>query len=120
MVFPTKAYIHQHRQSCELTRAPQIFTRCDGETGHLFVGILHFCEAFFEEASGLRPVAQVVFDKCKDGTARSTRRKAPGRAGLAWRGQKQVLSWLAPRTGLLWARGMEIARRSTVLKLAYT
>ncbi|KAH7074942.1 hypothetical protein BKA63DRAFT_414199 [Paraphoma chrysanthemicola] len=35
--------------------------------GHLYVGVLGFFEAFFEDVPGLEQAAQTLFDKCKAG-----------------------------------------------------
>jgi hypothetical protein len=71
------------------------------ELGHLYVGIPGFFEAFFGDVLGLRPAAQAVFNKCKEGDSPLYR------VEVGWQGwpegakEKEVLSWFATLTDQL-------------------
>jgi hypothetical protein len=71
------------------------------ELGHLYVDIPGFFKAFFGDVLGLRPAAQAVFDKCKEGD------NPLFWIDSGWQGwpegakEKDVLSWFAPLTDRL-------------------
>jgi hypothetical protein len=71
------------------------------ELGHLYVGIPGFFEAFFGDVPGLKPAAQAVFDKCKEGD------NLLYHVESGWQGwpeeakEKDVLSWFASLTDQL-------------------
>ncbi|KAL1593051.1 hypothetical protein SLS59_009376 [Nothophoma quercina] len=66
------------------------------ELGHLYVGIPGFAEAFFGDVPGLRPAAQAVFDKCKEGESPLFRVEGGWQGWPEGAKEKEVLSWFAP------------------------
>ncbi|KAF1364330.1 hypothetical protein EJ07DRAFT_162141 [Lizonia empirigonia] len=66
------------------------------ELGHLYVGIPGFFEAFFEDVPGLRPTAQAVFDKCKEGESPLFMVESGWQGWPERAKEKDVLSWFAP------------------------
>ncbi|KAF2818207.1 hypothetical protein CC86DRAFT_337418 [Ophiobolus disseminans] len=66
------------------------------ELGHLYVGIPGFFEAFFEDVPGLRPTAQAVFDKCKEGESPLFMVESGWQGWPEGAKEKDVLSWFAP------------------------
>ena len=66
------------------------------ELGHLYVGIPGFFDAFFEDVPGLRPTAQAVFDKCKEGDSPLYWVESGWQGWPEGAKEKDVLSWFAP------------------------
>ena len=71
------------------------------ELGHLYVGIPGFFEALFGDVPGLRPAAQAVFDKCKEGESPLFRVESGWEGWPEGAKEKEVLSWFAPLTDRL-------------------
>jgi hypothetical protein len=71
------------------------------ELGHLYVGIPGFFEAFFKDVPGLRPAAQAVFDKCKEGESPLFRVESGWQGWPEGAKEKDVLSWFATLTDQL-------------------
>ncbi|CAG5181461.1 uncharacterized protein ALTATR162_LOCUS9774 [Alternaria atra] len=65
------------------------------ELGHLYVGIPRFFEAFFEDVPGLRPAAQAVLDKCKEGDSPLYRLESGWQRWPGGAKERDVLSWFA-------------------------
>jgi hypothetical protein len=66
------------------------------ELGHLYAGVPGFFEAFFEDVPGLRPTAQAVFDKCKEGESPLFMVESGWQGWPEGAKEKDVLSWFAP------------------------
>jgi hypothetical protein len=71
------------------------------ELGHLYVGIPGFAEAFFGDMPGLRPAAQAVFDKCKEGESPLYGMESGWQGWPEGAKEKDVLSWFATLTDQL-------------------
>ncbi|KAF1934957.1 hypothetical protein EJ02DRAFT_487765 [Clathrospora elynae] len=71
------------------------------ELGHLHAGIPSFFEAFFGDVPGLRPAAQAVFDKCKEGDSLLFWVESGWQGWPEGAKEKDVLSWFAPLTDRL-------------------
>ncbi|KAF1361094.1 hypothetical protein EJ07DRAFT_164685 [Lizonia empirigonia] len=71
------------------------------QLGHLYVGIPGFFDAFFGDVPGLRPAAQAVFDKCKEGDSPLFRVESGWQGWPEEAKEKDVLSWFAPLTDRL-------------------
>ncbi|KAK7178613.1 hypothetical protein PSPO01_15334 [Paraphaeosphaeria sporulosa] len=70
------------------------------ELGQLYVELSDFFEAYFGDVPDLKPVAQAVFEQCKDGDPPLYQE------GSGWQGwpedakERDVLGWFAPLTSL--------------------
>jgi hypothetical protein len=62
----------------------------------LAYSVLGFFEAFFEQVPGLRPAAQAVFDKCKEGESPLFMVEDGWQGWPEGAKEKDVLSWFAP------------------------
>ena len=71
------------------------------ELGHLYVGIPGFFDAFFGGVLGLRPAAQAVFDKCKQGDSPLFWIESGWQGWPEGAKEKDVLGWFAPLTDRL-------------------
>lgn len=71
------------------------------ELGHFYVGIPGFYEAFFEDVPGLRPAAQAVFDKCKEGKTPFFQAESGWKDWPKEAQETDVLSWFAQVTDRL-------------------
>ncbi|KAF1345648.1 hypothetical protein EJ07DRAFT_169940 [Lizonia empirigonia] len=71
------------------------------ELGHLYVGIPGFFDAFFGDVPGLRPAAQAVFDKCKEGDSPLFCVETGWQGWPEGAKEKEVLSWFAQLTDRL-------------------
>jgi hypothetical protein len=71
------------------------------ELGHLYVGIPGFFEAFFGDVPGLKPAAQAVFDKCKEGDNMLYHVESGWQGWPEEAKEKDVLSWFASFTDQL-------------------
>ncbi|KAH8733202.1 hypothetical protein GQ44DRAFT_669076 [Phaeosphaeriaceae sp. PMI808] len=65
------------------------------ELGYLYVGVPGFFEAFFKDVLVLRPAAQAVFDKCKEGESPLYRVEGGWKGWPKEAKEKDVLSWFA-------------------------
>ncbi|KAI1680672.1 hypothetical protein KJE20_09523 [Pyrenophora tritici-repentis] len=66
------------------------------ELGYLYVGIPGFFKAFFEDVPGLRPAAEAVFKKCKEGESPLYQVESGWQGWPEGAKEKDVLSWFAP------------------------
>ncbi|KAF1965563.1 hypothetical protein BU23DRAFT_593649 [Bimuria novae-zelandiae CBS 107.79] len=71
------------------------------ELGQLYVGVPDFFDAYFGSVSGLKSVAQAVFDKCKEGNDPLFQEESGWQGWPASARERDVLSWFAPLTGQL-------------------
>ncbi|KAE8849627.1 hypothetical protein PTNB73_01362 [Pyrenophora teres f. teres] len=71
------------------------------ELGHIYVGIPGFFDAVFGDVPGLRPAAQAVFDKCKEGDSPLYRLASGWHGWPEGAKEKDALSWFAPLTDRL-------------------
>jgi hypothetical protein len=71
------------------------------ELGQLYVGVPDFFDAYFGSVPCLKPVAQAVFDKCKEGDNPLYREESGWQGWPEGARERDVLGWFAPLTGQL-------------------
>jgi len=71
------------------------------ELGYMYTGVPGYFEAFFEIVPGLRPAAQAVFDKCKEGESPLYQVETGWQGWPEGAKEKDVLSWFVPLIGRL-------------------
>ncbi|EMD66431.1 hypothetical protein COCSADRAFT_24544 [Bipolaris sorokiniana ND90Pr] len=69
-----------------------------GALEDIYVGIPGFVEAFFGDLPDLRPMAQAVFDECKEGDKPLFQVESDWQSWLEAAKENDVLSWFAPLT----------------------
>ncbi|KAF2623840.1 hypothetical protein BU25DRAFT_433900 [Macroventuria anomochaeta] len=69
------------------------------EPGAMYVGVPGFFEAFFGNVASLKPAAQAVFAKCKEGDNPLYREESGWQGWPEGARERDVLSWFAETTG---------------------
>ncbi|ORX95376.1 hypothetical protein BCR34DRAFT_629032 [Clohesyomyces aquaticus] len=90
------------------------------ELGQLYVGVPGFFKAYFGSVPGLEPVAQAVFDKCKEGDNPLYQEESGWQGWPKGARERDVLSWFARLTSQLldFAEGHQPASQSQRRPLA--